>query len=257
MGTTFKNKAERDTFHAAMLAKYKERKAQGSTSTSRNQNRIEFNALQKDYLHRLPLVNLNVCPFCGHINKARLDPWGIEGAYWSSPYAGNRRGYEPDCCAHLFYYSGAFRFKIEEPQRPHATTARKTFLQNEFRTAFFPYTSAFPFIPGHEVKAEDHPQFVVGEVKIEGGHTLYPIGCYTDPPRTKGKPTGKWFSTTVGVIGTGEWDNNRYTIKNDIMDLINQKRVHWTQASEDNAILHNGPFEDYPHPYPSESYIKR
>jgi hypothetical protein len=200
-------------------------------------------------------VNLNVCPFCGHVNKAKLDPWGIDGPFWASAYVGNRLGYGPDCCEHLYYYSGSFRYYIFEPTMSHFDTALSYGDQNKFSKEFFPYTSAFPFIPGHEIKAEDHPQFVVGEVKMEGGHTLYPIGCYTDPPRIEGKPTGKWFSTTVGVLGTGEWDNNRYTIKNDIKDLINQKRVQWTRADENNAILHAGSFADYPHPYPSEAYL--
>jgi hypothetical protein len=256
MSIPYQKKEERDKAVARMLEVQIEMDGSGTDFDKLLKLEIKFDKLRQKYLDKLPLVNLNVCPFCGHVNKAKLDPWGIDGPFWASAYVGNRLGYGPDCCEHLYYYSGSFRYYIFEPTMSHFDTALSYGDQNKFSKEFFPYTSAFPFINGYETKAEDNPEFVVGAVKIEGGHSLFAVGCYTNPGRTTGYPLGKWFSKDVTEIGKGYWKRNKFFKLFAIKELINQKKVHWTTAEEDNAILHNGPFEDYPHPYPSESYIK-
>jgi hypothetical protein len=253
---TFNNKAERDKLIDKMLPVYLKSVEKGSTYDLRLKNGIKYDKLRQKYLDKLPLVNLNVCPFCGHVNKAKLDPWGIDGPFWASAYVGNRLGYEPDCCEHLFYYSGGLRYSIIDPTlSPERTHARFT-MQNKFSKASLPHTSSFPFINGNEKNAKDNPEFVVGEVRINGGHTLYPVGCYTNPGRKSGFPFGKWFSDTVTKIGEGSWEANTYHIDHSIRGLINKKRVHWTKAVDDNTILYTSTFKDYPHHYPSKEYLK-
>jgi hypothetical protein len=239
-----------------MLLKLQESSDDNTSLVDQFSRHREFLAMAEQYLQRLPLINLNVCPICGKVNKARLDVWGIDGYYWASSDKGIRRGYGADCCEHLNYYSGRLRYKIYDPSLSHSLIARKTFMQNPFRERKFLLGSAFPYIAEHERYAEDSPEFVVGEIKIDGGHTLFPVGCYSQPGRTKGFPLGAWFSKEVTDLEKGYWKSNQYLADYALKDLIDQKRLHWTRDKDQNTVLYTGTFDQYPHPYPSDQYLQ-
>ena len=84
---TFKTKAERD----AHLAKYREAEKVAMELWDAEAPEEEVDdandrakELKQDYIPRLPVLPMSICPICGETFIHRIDPFGFDGPWWKS-----------------------------------------------------------------------------------------------------------------------------------------------------------------------------
>jgi hypothetical protein len=180
----------------------------------------------EDYQSRLPVLKLSRCPFTSDVWSHSIDPYGIDGFWWSY-YKPIRLLHEP-----LGGRCVAFRGAMKPPAEPSTTP----FL-----------VSPGPDIPFLIARLMQFPSMtaVISHLRI-GELDAYPIVYFTSAELPNDQRSNDWGTDSYSFRSpAGHYEHAEYFDAEDeflygLEPWIEQKRLQWIEPGDDTMTLRTG-----------------
>ena len=225
----FQSRDERDTLLQEILVVRNQMKeawnaAADKSSAEANPPELDlrFDALEKQYLSRLPLVPLAVCPFCQEAYRHSIDPYGYDGHWWDDQWLGRQVA-----CKH-------FRvIRIATHLNGHRT---KTYWVTE-RVEFGPEV---PYVIARILKLRSMV-CVMSRLDLEAGYTFYPLVYFSRWNIKHDKLTSQW----AGTYFTG-YETRRENWDFELEPWVKKKSVRWCRSEGGKLQLQPAGLNGFP-----------
>ncbi|MEZ4364877.1 MAG: hypothetical protein R2939_01155 [Kofleriaceae bacterium] len=179
-------------------------------------------AARAEYVQRLPVVSMGVCPFTNVQLRRSFDPFGLDGAWWATDAIRPAPPPPPTFCV----LRGAVHFQ-GLPPKGHAFMERHT----------------GPEVPYVIPRLLEQPSMtaVIGELHVAPGYRVFTIAYFADPRPHARELTSDWLESTHSVPASTDeeawsiipWDPWDF----ELAPWIERGKVRWCVPGSGNASL--------------------
>jgi len=205
-------------------------KGRGPSEKERKRlDKLYYRKLGEYYL-KLPRVAMSVCPYCGEVLMRSIDPFGLDGPWWSEDQLVENK--EPKACEHFKVMLGALKVRAGGPVEAEGNVRPG------------------PEVPFVVPNLMELPGMVavVGRVELETGDVAYPIAYFSDRKTRAIDLHAPWLRVEYWFRdGSG---NSCWTICNDkwsfdLEPYLDEKRLRWTDMKKVFSVDDDEwPYED-------------